>query len=83
MRITNGGYVEVEYKKTADSTWLVWNPSLRGNATEEYITDVQAGVGYDVRLRHRNHRRVRGAYSATASHTIGGDTTASSFCITM
>ncbi len=74
-RVTNGGYTEVEYKKHADATWLVWNPSLRGNATEEYITDVQGAVSYDVRLRHRVGD-VRGSYSATATATVSTDVTA-------
>jgi hypothetical protein len=76
VKVTSGGFFEVEYKKNADSTWLVWNPALRGNATDDYITDVLSGVSYDVRVRCRNVHGVRGSYSSTANATVGGDTTA-------
>jgi hypothetical protein len=74
--ITSGGFVEIEYKKTADSDWTVWTTALRGDATFDFITDVQAGVSYDVRIRFRNVSGARGSYSATATHTVSNDTTA-------
>lgn len=75
-QVTNGGFVEIEYKKSADADWLVWATSLRGDLTLDYITDVLAGVSYDVRIRFRNVFGVRGSYSATATATVSTDTTA-------
>lgn len=71
--ITNGGYTQIEYKKTADGTWLIWSEGIRGNATEDHITDVLAGVSYDVRIKFENVRGVRGAYSPTATATVALD----------
>jgi hypothetical protein len=72
VAVTSGGFVEIEYKKDADSTWLIWNPALRGDATEDYILDVEAAVAYDVRIRFRNNKGVRGSY-ASATHTVADD----------
>ncbi|MCW5547855.1 MAG: hypothetical protein KIT44_02735 [Opitutaceae bacterium] len=74
--VLSGGKVHIEYKKTADSDWLVWTSSLRGNATLDYITDVLAGVSYDVRLAFENSQGVKGAYSDTEDHTVSTDAVA-------
>lgn len=76
IRITSGGFVQIEYKQSADSTWLVWTSTLRGSASEDFITDVLAGESYDVLLRFVNASGVAGAYSTTATATISNDTTA-------
>jgi hypothetical protein len=73
--VTSGGKVHIEYKKHADSTWLIWTASLRGDAAEDYITDVLAGVDYDVRMRFENRLTVKGAYCATVTATVSTDTT--------
>jgi hypothetical protein len=71
--VTAGGKVHIEYKKTADGTWLIWTASLRGDATVDYITDVLAGVSYDVRIRWENSRHVIGPYSTTATYVVLDD----------
>jgi len=76
VAILQGGRAQVEYKKTADSTWLIWNPYCRGDATEEYILDVQANVAYDVRVRFENIRGVSGPYATQTNYTVAKDTTA-------
>lgn len=73
-QVKNGGSVSIEYKKAADSTWLVWN-TLRGDTTEDYITDVLIGTSYNVRFRFRNTFGVFSDYSSTATATPTGDTT--------
>lgn len=75
VQVSNGGFVEIEYKKSADSTWIPWQ-TAPGNTTEDFITDVLAGVSYDVRIRHRNVFGARSAYSTTATVTVTGDTIA-------
>lgn len=73
--VENGGYVEIEYKKTADSDYTVWT-ALRGDALFDYILDVKVGVQYNVRARFRNQAGVRGAYGSATSSAVVGDTTA-------
>lgn len=73
--VTNGGRVHIEYKKTADSTWLAWDSAMAGAVDEDFITGVHAGVSYDVRIAFENYARVRGAWSEHESITIGNDST--------
>jgi hypothetical protein len=75
IHVEQGGKVRIEYKPAAGSTWYVWN-EVRGDVLEDYITDVNAGVSFNVRLQFENNAKVRGAYSATATHTVTGDTSA-------
>jgi len=76
--VLSGGYVHIEYKKNADSTWLIWTTTLNPNTNEDYITDVLAGVAYDVRARFENVNSVLGAYDTESNYTVGLDTTAPS-----
>lgn len=73
--VISGGHAEIEYKKSADSTWLIWNAKIRGDAAEEFITDVLAGVDYDVRARFVNSFKVEGAYCTPVTATVSTDTT--------
>lgn len=70
--VRNGGSVEVEYKRTSDSDWLFWN-DVAGRLTQEFVTDVLAGVAYDVRVRARNMYGVRGAYTMASNYTVVDD----------
>lgn len=74
--ILSGGYVHLEYKKNADSTWLIWSSKIRGDANEDFITDVEAGVAYDVRARFENVNQVKGDYDTESNYTVSTDTTA-------
>lgn len=74
VQVSHGGFVEIEFKKTADTTWIPWNIAP-GNTTVDYITDVLVGVSYDVRIRHRNVFQARSLWSSTATATVTGDTT--------
>lgn len=76
QQVLSGGHVEIEYKRNADSTWISWADNIDGSLTEDYITDVKAGVAYDVRIRFRNVAGVRSAYATSSNHTVAGDTTA-------
>lgn len=68
--VTNGGVIWIEYKKNADTDWITWSNSVRGDQTVDYILDVKVGTAYDVRLRFENSLGVRGSYSSTATHTV-------------
>lgn len=78
QQILSGGHVEIEYRVNGSSTWLSWADNIDGSLTEDFITDVKAGVGYDVRIRFRNVAGVRGAYATVTNHVVAGDTTAPS-----
>lgn len=66
--VTSGGYIRIEFKRTADAVWIPWT-LVRGDIVEEYITDVQDGIGYDVRIRSENTMR---GVSAWVSDSITG-----------
>jgi Putative phage tail protein len=51
--VTSGGWIEVQYKKHADSVWSVGTP-VPGAQTFTYISDVADGVAYDFRVRSKN-----------------------------
>jgi hypothetical protein len=72
--VENGGYVEIEFKKTTDTDYTVWSV-IRGDALFDYILDVKVGVQYNVRVRFRNQAGVRGAYDTETSSAVVGDTT--------
>lgn len=65
-QVLRGGFVEIEYKKTADTLWIIW-ADARGDATQDFLTDVLLGVSYDVRYRFVNVRGVYSQYSAVAN----------------
>lgn len=75
--ITSGGHIEVQYKKSADSSWNQ-APNLLGDATFSYILDVQDGVNYDVRVRFVNALGVTGDWASVTGHTVVGKTAAPS-----
>ncbi|MEE8534769.1 MAG: hypothetical protein V3S45_01915 [Kiloniellales bacterium] len=76
--VTDGGSVEVQFKKTADSTWrrAALTP---GDATEAFVFEVEDGVAYDVRARSINALGVKSddgdPWAATVTgHTVIGKT---------
>jgi len=66
--VISGGWTIIEYKKSADSTWLEWS-KLAGDKTVDYITDLKVGESIDVRLLHINRQGTPGAYCTPASIT--------------
>ena len=70
--VIDGGWIELEYKKNADSTWLIWN-RVPGSVTEEYVTDVKLGVSYDFRIRSQSMYGPRSTtYNTVTGHTVAG-----------
>lgn len=51
--VLNSGWIDIQYKKSADSTWISAAP-VPGFQTSTYIIDVDDGVSYDFRVRSRN-----------------------------
>lgn len=72
--VQSGGFIRVEFKAAADSVWIPWT-LVRGDVAEEYITDVESGVEYDVRIRSENTLRAVSAW-VEDSITTGQKTSA-------
>lgn len=82
--VKSGGLIRIEYKPTAASEWIPWNV-VRGDVTEDFITDVLSGVSYDVRIRGENGVRVRSAWvsgTVTAATKTGAPATPSGLTAT-
>ncbi|ABF42157.1 hypothetical protein Acid345_3156 [Candidatus Koribacter versatilis Ellin345] len=60
--VIEGGKIFVEFKKHADSTWIV-QPEYAGDVQDAWIDAVEGGTYYDVRVRPRNVYGVYGAYA--------------------
>lgn len=73
--VEQGGLTIIEFKKSADSTWIIWN-TVRGDTLLDYLTDVKVGTNYDVRIVHQNAIGVRGAYQTVTGYTVAGDNSA-------
>jgi len=73
--VASGGLIELQYKKSADTDWI---PAgfLPGATTSAYISPVQDGLAYDVRLRSVSSLGVRSAWLEVADHTVAGDAVA-------
>lgn len=82
--VLEGGKVRIEYKKHADADWIVWSEQ-RGDAVVDYITAVQVGQAYDVRVQFQSSAGARSnangsttlnQYATVSSYTVTNDTTA-------
>lgn len=72
--VTQGGKIEIEFKKNADGTWLP-HRFVDGEKTEDFILDVQDGVAYDVRIRSVNQLGIRNtSFVSELNHTVAGKT---------
>jgi hypothetical protein len=73
--VTSGGLVRIEFKRSAETDFTPWN-IVRGDQAFDYITEVEIGVSYDVRIRGENNLGVVSAWTTVTGHTILADTTA-------
>lgn len=64
------GSVEVQYKKSADTTWSPGDV-VAADLTATWIAPVQDGVSYDVRVRSINTMGVRGQWVQATATVIG------------
>lgn len=68
-----GGMFEIQIKRSAESLWQQVAVT-QSNITTQYITDVQEGVAYDVRIRSINTINVASTWVTISSHTVVGKT---------
>lgn len=69
--ISNNGYVDVQFKKSADSDWNTAAPVI-AEINFNHILDVQDLVYYDVRVRARNSLGTPGAWTTATNHLVLG-----------
>lgn len=62
---------QIQYKKSADAAWIDAAP-VRGAIGPTWITPVQDGTAYDVRVRFENGIGVRSVWSPVVTHTVVG-----------
>ena len=73
LYVEQGGRYEIQYKKSADSTWQSVSP-VDGEQSQTYILDVQDGAKYDVQVRAVNSLGVPSEYLQALNHTVIGKT---------
>ena len=71
--VTDGGRVELQYKKDSDPTWRD-HTAVPGDSTNLLILDVLDTVAYNVRARFVNAAGVRSVWCDPYTHTIVGKT---------
>ena len=65
----NGGYYEVEFKKSSETDWLR-SYRAEGNDTNVTVKQIQPGVNYDARIRSVNALGVKSDYLNNFGFTI-------------
>lgn len=78
--VKSGGFIEVEFKKSADSIWQR-AAEVRGDVVQTHLIGVEDGVAYDVRVRARNALGIHvvpETWLTVANHTVIGKTAAPS-----
>jgi hypothetical protein len=68
--VEQGGRVLVQFKPASGSTWLDAAP-VAGDADEAWITGVQDGIAYDLRVRFENALGTRSDWTQIAHTVIG------------
>lgn len=69
--VVNGGYIEVQFKRHADSTWQDAT-DVPGSSTNYYVLDVEDGISYDFQIRSVNGLGVRGNWVQVLNHVVLG-----------
>lgn len=69
--INSNGFVDIQYKKTADSEWNPGTPVI-AEVNFTHILDVQDLVLYDVRARARNALSFVGEWATVTDHSVLG-----------
>lgn len=67
--VTNGGYFDIQFKRTSDANW---NRSYRAEDEDTYIivNQVEPGVNYDCRVRSVNNLGVRSSWQSLFGFTV-------------
>ena len=71
VHVQVGGVVEIQYRKSAETEWRGAEDAF-GDATDQFILDVQDGVAYDVRARAVTTQSAVGAWAQINGHVVLG-----------
>jgi len=71
--VTDGGQLEVQHKKSSESTWEK-DGFLDGSDIDFFILNVSDTVAYDVRIRSINRFGFQGDWVEALNHTVLGKT---------
>lgn len=71
--VTDGGSVEAQFKKTADTVWQDSQPLL-GSATQTFLSPVDDGTSYDLRVRFKTSLGYASPWTQIPPHTVVGKT---------
>lgn len=71
--LSEGGYYEVQFKPSAERSWSA-SYFVSGDQTFHYLTDVQDGSFYDVRVRAKNSFGYVSAWTTVTGHMVVGKT---------
>lgn len=71
--VTSGGTIEVQYKRSVDSSYSVATP-VQGDMDFCHIIDVEDSIQYDVRVRARSGFGYYSEWTTTVTHTVVGKT---------
>lgn len=72
--VLQGGIIEIEAKKNADSLWVPVGETP-GDVTTFHISPVEVGTSYDVRIRSRSNMGVYSTYTSSTGHVVTGQST--------
>lgn len=72
--VKSGGFIPIQYKKHADSTWIDAAPA-KGDATVALLNGLLIGTQYDVRIAAKNQVGAQSAWTSPATVTLAADTT--------
>lgn len=73
--VEQGGEIEIQFKRSSSGSWEDWTP-VPGEQTATYITDVEDGEDYDVRIRGENALGFHSSWTTVSNHTVVGKTEA-------
>jgi hypothetical protein len=71
IHVQVGGIVEIQYRKSTDTEWRGAEDAF-GDATSQFILDVQDGVAYDVRARAVTSQSAVGPWAQINGHVVLG-----------
>lgn len=71
--VTSGGFVEIQFKLSADATYLD-SPRIPASSNTTYLIDVRDGAYYDIRVRGLNAFGTAGDWSYYHNYLVIGKT---------
>ena len=67
--VTSGGWIEAQYKKSADSEWISGG-IVSGGIAEIFLSPVEAATLYDVRVRATNDLDASSEWLTVSAHLV-------------